>query len=187
MVLEVMIIPKLLMSIEKKSLCPILKDECEKSFNDGIISGVCSLKPVTSDPVICCPIRLYENDYQILRDVAAISFGKNLDLFSGKNAVLNAKKNEKSCVAVFGKKWGGELRLPQRSGSGGYFVDWVLAELNELGELVEFVAVEVQTIDTTGNYRNGYEEILNNSKSCKNNSRIKLGKCLEKNIASTNL
>lgn len=56
-------------------------------------------------------------------------------------------------VAVFGRKWGGELRLPQKDGLGGYFVDWVLALLDGTGELVEFVAVEVQTIDTTGNYR----------------------------------
>ncbi len=45
------------------------------------------------------------------------------------------------------------MRLPSRAGTGAYFVDWVLARLNAEGRLVEFVAVEVQSIDTTGNYR----------------------------------
>lgn len=47
---------------------------------------------------------------------------------------------------------GGELRLPQRKGAGSYFVDWVLARLDETGELAELTAIEVQTIDTTGTY-----------------------------------
>ena len=31
-------------------------------------------------------------------------------------------------------------------------MDWVLARLNGKGELVDFTAAEVQTIDTTGKY-----------------------------------
>jgi hypothetical protein len=142
--------------------CPIIKDKCEKTFNDGIISGVCTLKPMTSEPVICCPIRLYADDYRILCDVALKAFGENFDLIPGREAVSIAKNEKKTCIAVFGKRWGGELRLPQKSGSGGYFVDWVLAKIDGSGELAEFVAVEVQTIDTTGNYRNGYSELKMN-------------------------
>ena len=37
---------------------------------------------------------------------------------------------------------------------GSYFVDWVLARLDNQGELVELTAIEVQTIDTTGSYGN---------------------------------
>ncbi len=139
--------------------CPIIKKKCEKTFNDGVISGVCSLKPMTSGPVICCPIRLYAEDYKILRSVSLKAFGEELELIPGRKAVLCAKTEDKSCIAVFGKRWGGELRLPQKSGSGSYFVDWVLAKLDKTGDLEEFVAVEVQTIDTTGNYRNGYSAL----------------------------
>lgn len=60
------------------------------------------------------------------------------------------------CIAVFGRRWGKELRLPNRGKGarrGAYFVDWVLAHINAAGDLVSFVAVEVQSIDTTGNYR----------------------------------
>jgi hypothetical protein len=64
-----------------------------------------------------------------------------------------ASASKQRSVAVFGKKWGRELRIPQRRGSGGYFVDWILALLKPDGSPAEFVAVEVQAIDTTGNYR----------------------------------
>ena len=143
----------------RNRLCPFIEDQCEKTFNDGVVSGVCSLKPIRSGPVICCPIRLYGDGYKILEDVAKKAFGAGLLLVPGKEAVYYSTDNAKSCVAVFGQRWGGELRLPQKGGKGGYFVDWVLAKLDSSGELEEFVAVEVQTIDTTGTYRNGFESL----------------------------
>ncbi len=142
--------------------CPIINDSCEKTLSDGMISGVCSIKPMTTDPVICCPIRLYSDGYKILHDISSIAFGEDIKLASGQDAVSFALKNKKPCIAVFGKRWGGELRLPQRSGSGGYFVDWVLAKLDASGELEDFTAVEVQTIDTTGNYRIGISKLKEN-------------------------
>lgn len=147
-------------SAAKNELCPFINEKCEKTFNDGIISGVCTIKPMTSGPVICCPIRLYGDGYKILNDVAEQAFGAGLDLVPGKTAVSFSVEKAKPCVAVFGQRWGGELRLPQKDGKGGYFVDWVLAKLDVTGELEEFVAVEVQTIDTTGTYRNGYESLI---------------------------
>lgn len=136
--------------------CPITGTKCEKTFNDGVVSGVCTLKPITSRPVICCPIRLYADNYQILKDVSLKAFEQELPLVPGREAVAYARDNSQACIAVFGKGWGGELRLPQKSGRGGYFVDWVLGRLGENGCLQEFTAIEVQTIDTTGNYRNGF-------------------------------
>lgn len=137
--------------------CPFLDDRCEKTFNDRTVAGVCSIKPATASPVICCPIRLYADDYKILRDVSDAAFEKDLELVNGREAYEHAKRTCKPCVAVFGKRWGGELHVPQKEGSGRYFVDWILALLDDHGEMTEFVAVEVQTIDTTGTYRNGYE------------------------------
>lgn len=143
----------------KKLTCPILNETCEKTFNDGTISGVCTIKPITTSPVICCPIRLYAEDYKILHNVSKKAFGEGLELVPCRKAVAHAKAGRKPCIAVFGKRWGGELRLPQKMGVGGYFVDWVLAKIGATGQLEEFVAVEVQTIDTTGNYRNGYSAL----------------------------
>ncbi len=143
-----------------KKECPIIGEACEKSFSDGVTSGVCALKPMTSEPVICCPIRMYADEYRILKDVSIKAFGEGLKLVPGREALGFATTEGESCIAAFGKRWGGELRLPQKSGRGGYFVDWVLAKLDAAGELEEFVAVEVQTIDTTGSYRNGYEALM---------------------------
>jgi hypothetical protein len=133
--------------------CPFIGDTCQKTLSDGAISGVCTLKPKTSGPVICCPNRLYADDYRILLDVAKTAFGGDVQLFPGNSAKADIASSDAIKVAVFGKRWGKELRLPNRGRSGGYFVDWVLARLDAKGELVDFVAVEVQSIDTTGNYQ----------------------------------
>jgi hypothetical protein len=84
-------------------------------------------------------------------DIAVEVFGDGVRLILGSPtpAAFPDGKN----VAVFGKRWGRELHLPQRGGIGSYFVDWILALLSPDGTLQEFVAVEVQAIDTTGNYR----------------------------------
>ena len=143
-----------------QSKCPIIGGTCEKTFNDGTVSGVCTIKPITTNPVICCPIRLYAENYKMLQNVSDKAFGEGLPLVPGGEASSKAKAAGEPCVAVFGKRWGGELRLPQKTGVGGYFVDWVLAKITAGGELEEFIAVEVQTIDTTGNYRNGHAALL---------------------------
>jgi hypothetical protein len=129
--------------------CPFLQHKCVKTLSDGEISGACTLKQKNGGPVICCPIRLYAKNYEILRDIARIAFGPVIPLVPS-NATTH-KSGE--CIAVFGKGWGKELRLPNRGHGGGYFVDWVLAHVSATGELIDFVAVEVQSIDTTGNYR----------------------------------
>lgn len=133
----------------KQLRCPFLGRQCVKTLSDGLISGACTLKPTNAGPVICCPIRLYANNYEILRDVARISFGPVIPLVSA----ISITKDTGECVAVFGKGWGKELRLPTRGKSGAYSVDWVLAHVSANSELINFVAVEVQSIDTTGNYR----------------------------------
>jgi Restriction endonuclease NotI len=139
----------------KQKHCPILGSQCTKTLSDGEISGACTLKPKKSGPVICCPIRLYAKNYRILNEVVDVAFGTGIPLVPANKITKGG-----DCVAVFGKGWGKELRLPARGKSGGYFVDWVLAHVNAAGALVDFVAVEVQSIDTTGNYRAEREAYL---------------------------
>lgn len=144
--------------------CPFLGTQCTKVLSrDRVISGVCSIRQKTegSPDVICCPIRIYAEDYKMLRTISSRAFNCNLNLYAGRTAVEKARE-EGGAIAVFGHGWGGELRLPQREGTGSYFVDWVLARLDGTGELVEFTAIEVQTIDTTGNYRDARETLLAN-------------------------
>ena len=133
--------------------CPFIDAPCQKTLSDKLISGACTLEPKGGGPVICCPYRLYAEEYKVLGDVARKAFGENCDLHPGHQAAENPAIPGRHRIAVFGKRWGKELRLPTRGRSGAYFVDWVLARLDDQGQLAEFVAVEVQSIDTTGNYR----------------------------------
>lgn len=134
--------------------CPFLGSACTKMLGrERTISGVCAIRQKTagSPSVICCPNRIYAEEYKMLRTIAKNAFHGDLNLYAGRAAVSKSK-TEGGAVAVFGHGWGGELRLPQRQGTGSYFVDWVLARLDGKGTLVEFTAIEVQTIDTTGKY-----------------------------------
>lgn len=97
--------------------CPFIQSSCTKMFRDGQLSGVCTIKPSTSEPVICCPNRLYADEYAVLRDVANSAFGCELRLVS---ATQLQRQQVESCVVVFGKRWGKELRLPTRGRRGSY-------------------------------------------------------------------
>ncbi len=147
-----------------RQICPFLDGQCTKILSrDRIISGVCAIRQKSegSPSVICCPNRIYAENYKMLHNIAVVAFGCDLHLYAGRAAVDKARE-EGGAIAVFGHGWGGELRLPQRAGTGSYFVDWVLARLDDTGELAEFTAIEVQTIDTTGNYRDAREALLDN-------------------------
>jgi len=139
-------------------ICPFLGSRCTKKLNDGLVSGACTVKSIHAEPVICCPNRLYASSYQILVDMAVTAFGPSVRLIQASE--VPRVKHDGRNVAAFGKRWLRELRLPQRGGRGGYFVDWILALIDSSGRLAEFVAVEVQSIDTTGNYRAEREEYL---------------------------
>jgi len=146
----------------ESEVCPFLGNRCTKILSrDHSASGVCAIRQKTAGTpnVICCPIRLYSDDYRMLKRISRRAFNQELNLYAGRSAVEKAKV-ENGAVAVFGFRWGGELRLPQRESIGSYFVDWVLARLDNQGELVEFTAIEVQTIDTTGNYRTARNELF---------------------------
>ncbi len=132
--------------------CPFVESDCIKPNH-----GACSVQQVTApEPVICCPNRMYADDFQILKEIAVEAFGPDAELIrpadvEGRAAVGGMTGRD---VAVFGRYWGQELPLPRPQGQGAaaYYVDWILAKLDAHGALDELTAVEVQTIDTTGNY-----------------------------------
>ena len=147
-----------------KQVCPLLSSYCTKALGDRTnrtLSGVCAVRQVSdgSPDVICCPNRIYAENYKMLSTIALKAFGVEYHLYSGRLAVAKAQK-EGGAVAVFGHGWGGELPLPKRKGKGSYYVDWILARLDETGDLVEFTAIEVQTIDTTGSYQSARRALL---------------------------
>lgn len=147
-----------------KQACPFLSSYCTKALGDKMnrtLSGVCAIRQVSkgSPAVICCPNRIYADNYKMLSTIALKAFGRRYNLFAGRLAIEKAE-SEGGAVAVFGHGWSSELPLPKRQGSGSYYVDWILALLNENGELVEFTAIEVQTIDTTGTYQNARRALI---------------------------
>lgn len=144
-----------------KQWCPFINEQCTKALSrDGERSGACTIRQTSSEtPVICCPQRLYAEDYRVLQIIAEKTFNRRMSLYPGRRAIAHARE-EGGAVAVFGHRWGKELKLPKRDGVGNYFADWVLARIDEHGKLAEFTSVEVQTIDTTGNYRDSRSALL---------------------------
>jgi hypothetical protein len=60
--------------------CPFIGRPCIKPT-----LGACTLHPPSLEPVICCPNRMYANNYQILVDVAASAFGSGVTLIDGSS------------------------------------------------------------------------------------------------------
>jgi hypothetical protein len=136
-------------------MCPFTRGKCIKPNH-----GSCSVRQSQGDPIICCPNRLYADDYMALREIAQEVFGPESNLITAMEARAMKTRGELTGdeVVAFGKGWGGELPLPRPkradgSQSGAYYVDWILAKIGKGGLLQEFTALEVQTIDTTGSYR----------------------------------
>lgn len=135
--------------------CPFVNSDCIKPNH-----GACSVQQLTAaKPVICCPNRMYGDRFQVLADISGEAFGRdcNLMLPTDVRARIAAGSMTGNEVAVFGRYWGQELPLPRPPGTGAsgtrtYYVDWILARLDTSGGITELTAVEVQTIDTTGNY-----------------------------------
>ena len=149
--------------------CPSIGGLCSKqigSADNRIRSGVCTISDVSGEPIIICPIRLYADKYSLLLTVAKLAFKvDNIQLVDGRRVEGCSATKDSTLVAVFGKGWGGELKVPGRPipgrKSSGFFVDWILARLDANKKLVEFAALEVQTMDTIGSYRAEREAILN--------------------------
>lgn len=143
----------------KNKTCPFVHGPCIKPNH-----GACTLQQISGEPVVCCPNRLYAENYKILADIAEFTFGHQAVLVNAVDAKRLAGENkfQGNEVVVFGRYWGRELPLPTppgatRQASRNYYVDWILAKVSADGTPQNFVAVEVQTIDTTGNYSDQVE------------------------------
>lgn len=153
----------------QEQTCPSIGGPCSKqigSASNRIRSGVCAIADKDGGAVVICPIRLYADNHALLSTVAKLAFRTaSVELVDGRQIANHPVRKNKTLVAVFGKGWGGELKVPGRPVRGrkssGFFVDWILARLDARKKLVEFAALEVQTMDTIGSYRAEREAILN--------------------------
>ena len=125
--------------------CRFIEAPCQKLLSDSNRSGVCSLSSHKHGNVICCPHRLYADQRKIFQDVADVAFGPHQRL-----SFIEAEKRDHLCDDVVLIK---EIPIPGRMASSYTFVDWVMAQMNVAHEIISFVPLELQTIDTTGNYR----------------------------------
>jgi hypothetical protein len=129
--------------------CPFLGAACTKTNHDqSIVYGTCSVTSTAGDCIIC-PNRLYENDYATLRRVAGEVFAKGVPfLMFGEYVARRAESGP--FVVALGMNSGREVSL-----GTSMSMDWVLAHV-EAGVLTEYVGIEVQSIDITGNYRDSW-------------------------------
>lgn len=130
------------------SECPFIGGQCRKVLKNGMLSGLCSGAQVKDpSPVICCPNRLYAEGYKVLEAVVADAFGGGVPLLTDDPLVL---PQDSDAVIPFGHGIGKELQIQHRSSKFSF--DWILALVSPQAVLKEFVAVEIQTIDTSGSY-----------------------------------
>lgn len=144
-------------------------------FIDGLCKkrakgGVCSITPTESAaPVVICPSRLYFNGHEFLAHIAQSAFA-SLEPALGSDGLPTlvkaslareqARMSGRTQIGVFGQGWDSEVKLPASlEGGGSYSVDFTLVAIDPTGLLLGFAPVEVQTIDTTNNYKNGLDAL----------------------------
>ena len=136
--------------------CPFINKACIKINHDRTITyGTCSVTSPYGD-IIICPNRLYENDYSTINRVAKDAFGNIPFLLFDE--YIKKRGNIEECVVALGKNSGKEVQLGRHLS-----MDWVLARIVDT-ELIEYVGIEIQSIDITGNYRDawhGYKNLPN--------------------------
>lgn len=121
-------------------------------------NGVCALLAAKSEaPVIICPERMYGRNFSVLRRVVSETFGVDHEIIEASEAQLRQKRRTLTgCeIVAFGKYHSGELGIPapgDGDSSGTFKVDYVLAKIDSNLNVLSFVAVEVQSIDTTESY-----------------------------------
>lgn len=129
--------------------CPFTEAPCIKHNHDQtIVYGTCSVSS-SSEDVIICPNRLYARDYESIRRVAIDAFGQGTPFLRYSEYVQKRGQITHSIVAL-GQNSGKEVKVGQ-----SLSMDWVLAEIVE-GRLIQYVGIEVQSIDITGNYRDAW-------------------------------
>ncbi|WP_171408730.1 NotI family restriction endonuclease [Pseudomonas aeruginosa] len=131
--------------------CVFVNAPCSKTNHDGSeVYGTCSVTSLGRDCIIC-PNRLYAGNYQILADVALDAFGPGYQVYSYSDYTkLRQQGVVETCIVALGQKPGKEVKLGRQLS-----MDWVLAKVRGR-TLLEYVGVEVQSIDITGNYRENW-------------------------------
>jgi hypothetical protein len=143
-----------------KRHCPFSNSQCSKTNHDkSLIYGVCSVtngvQTGAHNEVIVCPKRLYANNYGVFADLVKDIWGPTTELVvGGPIASLRERAARLASPAIaFGQGSGTEISVDS---NGQMSMDWVIQlYANDGGRLRprQFIGIEVQSIDITGNYR----------------------------------
>lgn len=138
----------------KRSFCPFVSTPCTKTNHDqSVVYGTCAVT-AGSDEVIICPKRLYAENFRVFTDVVSAIWGGLPLIVGGTVEALHSKaRRHDECVVAFGQGSGREISI---NSNGKLSIDWILQRYRmQNGRLspIDFVAIEVQSIDITGNYR----------------------------------
>ena len=134
--------------------CPFINKACTKHNHDKTITyGTCSVTSTIGD-VIICPNRLYANDYRTIKHVVVDAFGANIDFYLF-DEFIRERENIKECIVALSHHSGKEVKV-----GNSLSMDWVLVRI-ENHKLVEYVGIEIQSIDITGNYRDVWHAYKN--------------------------
>lgn len=129
--------------------CPFTNRQCTKYNHDQtIIYGTCSVTSSFGDTIIC-PNRLYADNYRSIRKVSDDTFGNNIPFYFYDEYIKNRLKNHE-CVVALGNNSGKEIKIGKILS-----MDWIIARIKN-AHLEEYVGIEVQSIDITGNYRDAW-------------------------------
>jgi len=119
-------------------LCPFCNTvpNCTKDKAQDPL-GVCSIFH-NGEGVITCPVRFRE-DWTIIEDAARFAF-------------------------PIGSKWTSlsEVKLNDIDGKSAGNIDYVIVQLNDDGDILDFASVEVQGVYISGNLRNAFNKYLSN-------------------------
>lgn len=141
------------------SECPFVGGPCTKRNSEKtVVYGVCSVtngkQKAEGTEVIICPKRLYADSHKTLKNVADSVWGDLPFVIGGtKDDLKSGAMGHLESVVAFGQGSGNEVGVP---GEARLSMDWVLQRYKrENGELVsvDFIGIEVQSIDITTNYR----------------------------------
>ncbi|MHA2734019.1 hypothetical protein [Vibrio campbellii] len=133
----------------KLGACPFVNKACSKANSEQtVIYGTCSVTTAFGDCVIC-PNRIYEDNYKALKKVAIDAFGEGIEFLTFEEFIPR-RSSSTECIVALGQNSGKEIKLGNKLS-----MDWVLARVSN-GELIEYVGIEVQSIDITNNYRDNW-------------------------------
>lgn len=161
----------------KSQGCPFVGGACIKNINlpdsGRVVSGACSvankLRSGRTEEVIICLQRLYADGYKSLRSCAYDAIGSEPPILIAKE-YSEHKKSETlpdEYIVILGQRSGSEISL--RNSAAQISIDWVMAYV-VAGNLNLIIPCEVQSIDTTGNYRDAWRAYANEESEIPNSN-----------------